>query len=118
MGATITDPEAGPDKTYHVQINAIPSQTQLAAMLEGVHTDIGQLRVKRVIMLRQGEKNAWLEITLDEGRNRQIRRLLQALDLAVLRLIRVQIGALKLGELPKGQWRVLAEQELELLNKP
>lgn len=114
--ATITDPKTGPDKTYHVQINAIPNQAQLVAMLHGVNTDEGQLRVKRVLLLRQGEKNAWLEITLDEGRNRQIRRVLHALDIDVLRLIRVQIGTLKLGELPKGQWRVLTEQEIELVN--
>ncbi len=114
--ATITDPKTGPDKTYHVQINAIPNQAQLVAMLHGVNTDEGQLRVKRVLLLRQGEKNAWLEITLDEGRNRQIRRVLHALDIDVLRLIRVQIGTLKLGELPKGQWCVLTEQEIELVN--
>jgi 23S rRNA pseudouridine2605 synthase len=114
--AKITDPETGLDKIYHVQINAIPSQAQLSAMLEGVHTDIGQLYVKRVILLRQGTKNAWLEICLDQGRNRQIRRLLLALDLPVMRLIRVQIGALKLGELPKGQWRLLTDQENVLLN--
>ncbi len=114
--ATVTNPETGPDKTYHVQINTIPSQAQLAAMLQGVNSDEGQLRVKRVVLLRQGEKNAWLEITLDEGRNRQIRRVLQALDIDVLRLIRVQIGTLKLGELPKGQSRALTEQEIQLLN--
>lgn len=114
--AKITDPATGPDKTYHVQINAIPSQDQLFAMQEGVITDVGKLSVKHVVVLRQGEKNAWLEITLEEGRNRQIRRLLQALDIAVLRLIRVQIGALKLGELAKGQWRALTEQEIDLLN--
>ena len=114
--ATITNPETGPDKTYHVQINTIPSQAQLAAMLHGVNTDEGQLRVKRVVLLRQGEKNAWLEISLDEGRNRQIRRVLQALDIDVLRLIRVQIGALKLAELPKGQFRALTEPEIELVN--
>jgi 23S rRNA pseudouridine2605 synthase len=114
--AKITDPVTGPDKIYHVHINAIPSQVQLSAMHEGVSTDVGQLSVKHVVVLRQGEKNAWLEITLDEGRNRQIRRLLQALDIAVLRLIRVQIGALKLNELAKGQWRALTEQEIDLLN--
>lgn len=114
--AKITDPTTGPDKTYHVQINALPSQVQLSAMQEGVSTDVGQLSVKRVEVLRQGEKNAWLEIILEEGRNRQIRRLLQALDISVLRLIRVQIGALKLNELPKGQWRALTEHEIDLLN--
>jgi len=68
-----------------------------------------------VRLLRGGERNAWLEIVLDEGRNRQIRRLLAAVDIAVLRLVRVAIGSLSLGELPKGQWRVLDEIELKAL---
>ena len=62
-----------------------------------------------------GGKNAWLEIVLDEGRNRQIRRLLEALDIGVLRLVRVAIGALQLGELPKGQWRELTADEVAAL---
>jgi 23S rRNA pseudouridine2605 synthase len=113
--ASITAPETGPDKTYHVQINTIPSQNLLSAMCKGVNTELGQLRVKKVSLLRQGEKNAWLEISLDEGQNRQIRRILQAFDIEVLRLIRVAIGGLSLGELPKGQWRLLQDDELPLL---
>ena len=65
--------------------------------------------------LRRGEKNAWLEIVLDEGRNRQIRRLLAALDVSVLRLIRVAIGPLQLGNLAKGQWRELDAEEVRAL---
>ena len=67
--------------------------------------------------LRRGEKNAWLEIVLDEGRNRHIRRLLAAFDIAVLRLVRVAIGALALGELAKGQWRVLSGAEVAALKQ-
>ena len=63
------------------------------------------------MVLRAGEKNAWLEIVLDEGRNRQIRRLLAAFGIGVLRLVRVAIGPLALGDLPKGQWRWLTECE-------
>jgi len=63
-------------------------------------------------------KNAWLVIELDEGRNRQIRRLLSALDVQVLRLIRVAIGALPLGDLAKGQWRALSAADLQALNLP
>jgi 23S rRNA pseudouridine2605 synthase len=67
-------------------------------------------------MLRQGGKNAWLEIELHEGRNRQIRRLLSAFDTEVLRLIRVGIGALQLGDLPKGQWRRLSDADVQALS--
>ncbi|MEH6419622.1 pseudouridine synthase [Pseudomonas sp. CGJS7] len=113
--AGIADPDRGPDKTYHVQIDAIPSAEQLAALQAGIVEDGEPLRAKSALLLRSGEKNAWLEIVLDEGRNRQIRRLLAALDLNVLRLIRVAIGSLALGDLAKGQWRVLSEEDLRRL---
>ena len=72
-------------------------------------------RAVAVRVLRTGQKNAWVEVVLDEGRNRQIRRLLAAFDIAVLRLVRVAIGHLVLGELPKGQWRHLTEDEVARL---
>ncbi|MHB8911978.1 MAG: pseudouridine synthase [Lysobacter sp.] len=114
--ARVTDPEQGPDKTYHVQVDQIPDTAQLAALLAGVTDEDGErLRAKSATLLRAGAKNAWLEIVLDEGRNRQIRRLLAALDIGVLRLLRVAIGELALGELPKGQWRLLTPAECRSL---
>lgn len=109
--ASVTHPESGPVKTYHVQVDKIPQSALLAGLHAGVNEDGELLAAKSVRTLRVGEKNAWLEIVLDEGRNRQIRRLLAAFDIAVLRLIRVAIGPLALGELPKGQWRRLSMQE-------
>ncbi len=113
--ARITDPLAGPDKTYHVQVDAIPDAALLARLIDGVDVDGGRLSAKSVVLLRAGAKNAWLEIVLDEGRNRQIRRLLAAFDLEVLRLVRIAIGELELGELAKGQWRELSATEVAAL---
>lgn len=114
--ARVTDPGQGPDKTYHVQVDTIPDTTQLAALLDGVPDEGGGLlRAKSATVLRVGDKNAWLEIVLDEGRNRQIRRLLAALDIGVLRLLRVAIGDLVLGDLAKGQWRMLTPAERQAL---
>ncbi len=110
--AAITDPDTGPDKTYRVQVDAIPSDDQLAGLLEGVVDDGERLAAKSASLLRSGTRNAWLEIVLDEGRNRQIRRLLAAHGLGVLRLVRVSIGALALGDLAKGQWRRLTAAEV------
>ena len=110
--ARITDPERGPDKTYHVQVDSSPDAVLLAALMDGVDATGERLRAKSAQLLRAGEKNAWLEIVLDEGRNRQIRRLLEAFDIGVLRLVRVAIGGLTLGDLPKGQWRVLTADEV------
>jgi 23S rRNA pseudouridine2605 synthase len=109
--ARITDPASGPNKTYHVQIDRLPDAGLLDCMLRGVDAQGERLAAQAVQVLRTGGRNAWLEIVLDEGRNRQIRRLLAALDVGVLRLVRVAIGELSLGELPKGQWRRLGEAE-------
>jgi 23S rRNA pseudouridine2605 synthase len=116
--ARITDPGSGPDKTYHVQVDAIPGSDLLAALVEGIDEDGERLRAKSAQLLRAGTRNAWLEIVLDEGRNRQIRRLLAAFDIGVLRLLRVAIGELELGELPKGAWRLLTDAEIASLARP
>ena len=113
--ARITSPDSGPDKTYHVQVDCIPDAAMVASMQAGVACEGETLQAKSVRLLRVGEKNAWLEVVLDEGRNRQIRRLLAALDIGVLRLLRVAIGVLQLGELPKGQWRALTAEEVAAL---
>jgi len=114
--ARIADPATGPDKTYHVQVDRIPGDAELRCMRDGIECEGAWLRAKSAILLRAGEKNAWLEIVLDEGRNRQIRRLLAVLDIGVLRLLRVAIGTLQLGDLPKGQWRELTVEEIEMLS--
>ena len=116
--ARITDPGTGPDKTYRVQVDAIPGPGLLAALVEGIDDEGERLRAKSALLLRAGTRNAWLEIVLDEGRNRQIRRLLAAFDIGVLRLLRVAIGGLALGELPKGGWRLLTAAETASLARP
>jgi 23S rRNA pseudouridine2605 synthase len=113
--ARITDPRTGPPKTYHVQIDRLPDASWLRDLEHGAMSEEEHLSVRSARSLRTGEKNAWLEIVLDEGRNRHIRRLLEAFDVSVLRLIRVNIGPLSLGELPKGEWRMLTRQEIDSL---
>lgn len=116
--ARITDPACGPEKTYHVQVDAVPTETRLAQLQEGIAVDGELLRARSVRILRTGTRNAWLEIVLEEGRNRHIRRLLEACGVGVLRLLRVAIGPLVLGELPKGGWRHLAASEVAALAPP
>jgi 23S rRNA pseudouridine2605 synthase len=113
--ARITDPASHLPKTYHVQVRGVPDEPVLQQLRMGI-TDRGEELVARsVSLLRAGERNAWLEIVLDQGRNRQIRRMLAALDYEVLRLIRVAIGPLALGELGKGAWRRLGATEISAL---
>ncbi len=116
--ARLTEPASHVEKTYHVQIDAIPDDALLARLRDGVDVDGESMQFKSVGELRRGDKNAWLDIVLDEGRNRQIRRVLAACDINVLRLIRVAIGPLPLGTLAKGAWRELTRAEIEGLGAP
>ena len=116
--ARITAPETHLDKTYHVQINAIADEALLQGLRNGILTGDGEsLRVKNVRLLRHGEHNSWLEIVLDEGKNRHIRRMLEELKTDVLRLVRVAIGPLALGGLSKGATRVLEPEEKQALDR-
>jgi 23S rRNA pseudouridine2605 synthase len=117
-GARVAAPETHLEKTYHVQIATVADEGMVDSLREGVHrSDVETLRASRASLLRAGEKNCWLEIVLDEGKNRQIRRMLAALDVEVLRLIRVAIGPLQLGQLAKGSHRLLTEGEIQRLDR-
>lgn len=114
--AQILDPAAHLDKTYHVQINCLADDALMQRLREGVRTEEGDfLAAKRVRLLRHGSRNSWLEIVLDEGKNRHIRRLLAAFGVEVLRLMRVAIGPLALGALAKGAFRHLTPAERRAL---
>ena len=116
--ARLTDPAAHVDKTYHVQVAGLPDDAVLARLRAGVdELATGErLTAKRIDLLRAGSRSShWLEIVLDEGRNRQIRRLLAVEGLEVKRLIRVAVGTLALGDLPKGAWRHLTPGEVRAL---
>jgi 23S rRNA pseudouridine2605 synthase len=115
--AGLTEPRHHVDKTYHVQVDRRPDDAVLTSLRAGVLDAGERLDAVAVRVLREGEKNAWLEIVLDEGRNRHIRRLLAAHDIGVLRLIRVAVGSLVLGELAKGQWRHLSADEVQSLRR-
>lgn len=117
-GARISAPESHVDKTYHVQIAAVATEDLPRRLKSGVTTKDGDfLVVKHANILRHGAKNSWLEIVLDEGKNRHIRRMLGELGIEVLRLVRVAIGRVELGDLPKGQVRELTSKEREALSR-
>ena len=116
--ARISAPETHLDKTYHVQIDAIADENLVDALHKGIRSseDGELLRAKRASLLRRGERNSWIEIVLDEGKNRQIRRMLEHLQIEVLRLVRVAIGPLTLGDLAKGETRVIQNEEKQALD--
>ena len=115
--ARVVAPETHLDKTYRVQIGALAETALLESMMKGVHCDSDLLRAKHASILRQGKRNSWLEVILDEGKNRHIRRMMEHFDIEVLRLMRISIGPLLLGTLAKGQYRHLTGPEKQKLDQ-
>jgi 23S rRNA pseudouridine2605 synthase len=114
----IAAPETHLEKIYHVQIAKMADEKLVHAMKRGIRTRDGEvLRVGQCRVLRAGTKSCWLEIVLDEGKNRHIRRIMAALEIEVLRLVRVAIGPLQLGELAKGSFRPLMPEEKLALDR-
>jgi 23S rRNA pseudouridine2605 synthase len=116
--ARILDPETHLEKIYHVQVAALADEALVQSIVRGSGREDGDISLaKRARILRGGEKNTWIEIVLDEGRNRQIRRIFDGLGIEVLRLVRVAIGPIQLGELQKGESRPLTPAERNLLDR-
>jgi pseudouridine synthase len=91
---------------------------QLQQLRDGIELEDGPTRPARVVRVRDSEKYTHFEITLTEGRNRQVRRMVEALGATVLKLVRVKIGPLRIGTLPIGKWRPLKEAEVRSLSAP
>ncbi|WP_168880227.1 pseudouridine synthase [Rhizobium sp. P28RR-XV] len=112
LSQTLLDPVSHVGKTYHVQVGRIMDEEQLARMERGIFDDGELLTASSARLLRSGDRNSWIEVELKEGRNRQIRRMLEALGIECLRLVRVAFGDIALGDLPKGGVRALTEAEI------
>jgi len=109
--ARILDPSSHLDKTYHVHVGVLADDALAEKLIRGVRVGGELLRAKQARVLRTGGHNSWLEIVLNEGKNRQIRRMLEWQGIEILRLIRVAVGPLALGQLAKGKSRALAPAE-------
>ncbi len=117
----LTDPRHKQPKTYWVQVEGVPDDAQLAALRRGVELKDGPTRpasARRIeppdlwprdppVRFRKSVPDAWLELTIREGRNRQVRRMTAAVGLPTLRLIRVAMGDVALEKLGPGEWRNL-----------
>ena len=102
-------------KTYLVKVRGQLDGHKRQALETGVLLDDGPTHQARVAAVRAHGRNCWFELTLHEGRNRQVRRMCEALGLGVVRLKRIAVGDLTLGELPRGAWRKLTAAELNRL---
>jgi len=113
----LAHPRYGVEKKYQVQVAGVPSQESLDKLRRGVSLAEGKARVQRVDIRSQHKQSAVLEMVLDEGKNREIRRMLAQLGHKVHQLKRVAVGGLAIGNLLPGQWRQLAWVEIESLRK-
>jgi 23S rRNA pseudouridine2605 synthase len=117
--ARLLAPASHVDKVYHVQVRGSDLGTIVERVAAGVvEARTGErLEVKAISLLRTGSRSgAWFEAVLDEGKNRQLRRIFDAVGVEVMRLIRVRVGSVPLGTLSKGAWRLLSSDEVHALS--
>jgi 23S rRNA pseudouridine2605 synthase len=113
----LTHPRYGVEKKYHVQVTGQPDVADLKTLVDGVYLAEGKAKATSTKFIRKGKESSWIEITLTEGRNREIRRLLAKIGHKVRTLKRVSIGPLKIKDLPSGAHRELTYAELNALKK-
>ncbi|HWY03341.1 MAG TPA: pseudouridine synthase [Candidatus Acidoferrum sp.] len=112
----LTNPVHKAPKTYQVKASTLLNDEQLDNLRRGVTLNDGPTRPAIVKRLRDSAKYTHLEITLTEGRNRQVRRMLEAVGSKVLKLVRTAIGPVRIGDLPIGKHRLLTEEEIRQLS--
>lgn len=108
----VTHPRFQVEKEYHALVKGIPTPHTLEALARGIQIDGWTTAPARSVIITREDGNAWLSITIVEGRKRQVRRMLEAVGHPVLRLIRVRIGQVQLGSLQPGQYRHLTPEEV------
>ena len=111
----VTNPESHVPKTYLVKASLLLSDAELNRLRDGVELADGPTRPAVVTRVRDSAKSTHFEITLTEGRNRQVRRMVEALGARVLELVRVRVGGISIGKLPIGTWRLLTRSEVSSL---
>lgn len=112
----LTHPRTQIPKIYEVKIKGVPTPEQIQVLRRGVRLEEGMAFMAKVVLEKKMEKNSWLQITLTEGKRRQIRRMLQEVGLETLRLVRISIGPLRLGKLLPGRYRPLTPAEKTALH--
>ncbi len=113
----LTHPSHHVSKTYLVKVRGVLSEASRKKMESGVKLDDGMTAPARISALRRSGQNCWFELALHEGRNRQVRRMCEAVGLPVVRLKRIALGGLYLADLKSGIYRVLNDDELTDLQK-
>ena len=113
----LTHPRYGVPKTYRVLVAGVPPRDVLERLRRGVHFAEGMARVAHVRPIKQHQQSTLLEVVLQEGHNREIRRILAQVGHKVLRLTRIAVGPVRLGKLAPGDFRRLTREEVEALRR-
>jgi 23S rRNA pseudouridine2605 synthase len=116
FGERLTNPEHHVPKTYQVKVRGMLSDEQIDQLRNGLELNDGPTRPAIVQRLRNSEKYSFIEMTITEGRNRQVRRMIEALGSKVMKLTRTAIGPIRIGTLEVGRYRELTAEELSVLN--
>lgn len=111
----LTNPDRGVAKTYLVKCSSLLTDEALEQLRNGVELSDGRTRPATARRVRDSERYSHIEITLHEGRNRQVRRMVEAVESKVLKLVRTRIGSIGIGDLKIGEWRELTDGELRSL---
>ena len=115
LAERVTNPDSHVPKTYLVTASPALSEAQLQRLRDGLDLSDGPTRPATVRRVRDSAQETQFEIVLTEGRNRQVRRMVEALDAKVLELVRIKLGPIKIGTLPIGKWRMLTRAEVAAL---
>lgn len=117
LSARITHPRYSVPKTYRVTVSGRLTKEQIGDVTAPTRTSLGKMHLPQVKVVALGQRRSELEVTLKEGRNREIRRVLAAKGIRVRRLIRTAIGPVKAAGLKSGQYRLLRREEVEHLRR-
>ena len=115
FAARVGHPSTGPLKTYHVRVRGVPTETAIAKLKSGLTVEGRKMKARSVKLLRS-RANSWLEITLKEGQNRQVRKMLRALGHPVVKLRRIAIGPIGSEGMRPGDYRNLTRKEIRILS--
>lgn len=111
----LTNPDHQVPKTYQIKAATLLTDEQLEQLRKGVQLSDGPTRPATVTRLRDVGRHTFLEMTITEGRNRQVRRMLEAVHSKVMKLVRIAIGPVRIDDLPIGKWRKLTPEEVKQL---
>ncbi len=117
LALRLMHPRYGVRKTYRVKVKGTPDAEALEQLARGVALEEGPTAPAAVRVVRSSEGKSWLEITLSEGRKREVRRMCEHVGYRVEKLARIRLGPLHLGNLPPGEYRALTEREVRQLRR-